>query len=377
MTDIKKRKLKRIIFPIGIFFLLLLIESIIGIAGVIYLTGKKTIAEINYTISYSKITTESFANVAEFSYPKKDYAKLKDLFHKKIKSSLDEAFFVLKNCDILAHSNPAKEEKLNGNINKDGIHYNVDVILEPVYRKSYELIWDNYNITDITYKLIPFKKWEREILCKYINKDLNSTGWICSRCIFYNGEPIGTVNFIISKERIYASIRQSIDMIKYYSILIIAISAVISFLVSLIIFFRYRSIQSNALQHDNYGDYYYPIKAAPENNYINLDKDYEETFKRDFTGNDFDDFDINEVENIHKEDQADFYKPKKSHSQMDDDEFITVEFLGEIESDKRSAEVKKRPDRVKEYIAPIVNINDHKKTLNKEIRDAIPIGNKR
>ncbi|MCL1833924.1 MAG: hypothetical protein FWG49_05410 [Leptospirales bacterium] len=71
MTDLKKRKLKRIIFPIGIFFLLFLIESVIGIGGVasyIYLAGKKNIADIeSYTINYSKTMAEAFADVAAFA----------------------------------------------------------------------------------------------------------------------------------------------------------------------------------------------------------------------------------------------------------------------------------------------------------------------
>jgi hypothetical protein len=390
MTDIKKRKLKRIIFPIGVFFLLFLIESIIGIAGVtsyIYLIGKKNIADIeSYTINYSKTMAEAFARIAEFSYSEKKYTTLKALFHEKIEeNTIHEAFFVLKNGKIVVHSSTVTEEKLMWNIASDRISYNIDMIFQPIYTKSHDLILNNYNITD---KFIPFRKWERDILSKYIYKNLNSTGWLFTKCIFHKEEPIGTVNFIISKERIYTSIRQSMDLAKYYSILIIAISVIISFFISLIVFFRYRSIQSNALQYntsDSFTEYDYLIKSTPKYDTDELDRDYTETFYDDF--NDFDNFDIDIVENedlyierLQKEDLTEIYEPKRNYSQIDD-EYITVEFLGEIESNKESAAERKRPEkkteRIKEYIAPVININDYKESLDKEIRDAIPMRNKR
>ena len=379
MTDIKKRKLKRIIFPIGIFFLLFLVESIIGVGGVvsyIYLAGKKNIADIeNYTINYSKTMAEAFADVAEFSYLEKEYTTLKKLFHEKIEThTIDEAFFVLKDGDIVVHSSIATEEKLMRNIANDEISYNIDMILQPIRTKSTDLILNDYNITD---KFIPFRRWERTILYKYVYKNLNSTGWLFTKCIFHKREPIGTINFIISKERIYTSIRESIDLVKYYSIMTIAISAILSFFVSLIVFFRYRSIQFNALQ---YGDYEYdnPIKTTPKRDNI---KFHVKTPMDDYMGDDFDDFDFdaddNKIERIDEKDLEEVYESKMSYGQIDDDEYITVEFLGEIESNKKSTAEKKRPERVKEYIAPAININNYKKPMNKEIRDAIPIGNKR
>ncbi|MCL2155231.1 MAG: hypothetical protein FWH53_06165 [Leptospirales bacterium] len=404
MTEIKKRKLKRVIFPIGVFFLLFFIESIIGIAGVssyIYSASKKNIADIeSYTINYSKTMAEAFAKVAEFSYSEKKYTVLKALFHEKIEeNTIDEAFFVLKNGNIVVHSSTTTEKKLKGNIANDEISYNIDMILQPVHTKSHDLILNNYNITD---KFIPFRKRERDILSKYIYENLNTTGWLFTKCIFHKGEPIGTVNFIISKERLYTSIRQSLNLVQYYSILVIAVSAIISFFISLIVFFRYRAIQLNALQHDTYKDYSirydYPPKARPKHDSIKLNKDYgAETFRNDFISDDFDDFEMidnidNEEENvsivrIKQEDLTEVYeprrsyKPKKSYKQIDDeyvgDEYITVEFLGEIESEKVPAAEKKKPVKIKEYIAPVININHYKKTLDKEIRDAIPMRRKR
>ena len=376
MTDIKKRKLKRIIFPAGVFFVLFLIESIIGIAGVssyIYLADKKNIADIeNYTINYSKTMAEAFARVAEFSYSGEKYTALKALFHEKIEeNTIDEAFFVLSNGKIVVHSNTTTEEKLKWNIASDEISYNIDMILNPVHTKSHDLILNNYNIID---KFVPLKKWERIILRKYVYKDINYNGWLFTKCIFHKEKPIGTVNFIISKERIYTSIRQSIDMLRFYSILIIVVSVITSFLISLIVFFRYRSIQSNALQYDTYKNYQYkyPVKADTKHNNIETFKEDSKTLK-----NDFDNFDMidNEIENsfIEKIEKIKSEEPKRSYSQMDD-ESITVEFLGEIESIKESsAEAKKRTERVKEYIAPTINLNDYKKSMNKEIRDAIPV----
>ena len=401
MTDIKKRKLKRIFFPTGVFFVLFFIESIIGVAGLasyIYLAGKKNITDIeNYTINYSKTMAEAFARVAEFSYSEKKYTALKALFHEKIEeNTIDEAFFVLKDGKIVVHSSTAAEEKLMWNIASDEISYNIDMILNPVHTKRHDLILNNYNITD---KFIPFKKWERDILSKYIYENLNTTGWLFTKCIFHKKEPIGTVNFIISKERIYASIRQSIDMLKYYSILIIAVSAIISFLVSLIVFFRYRSIQMNALQYDTHKKHNthkgyddaveddYLIKNSPKYDNIESFRDASKNITDDFDAFDdfyayekFDDFDMsdNEIENlsiekIRKEDLTEVDEPKKSYSQTDDDEFITVEFLGEIESKKELVEERKKPERIREYIVPAININNHKKFISKEIRDAIPV----
>jgi hypothetical protein len=387
MTDLKKRKLKRIIFPIGIFFLLFLIESVIGIGGVasyIYLAGKKNIADIeSYTINYSKTMAEAFADVAEFSYLEKKYAAaLKKLFHEKIEAhTIDEAFFVLANGKIVVHSKPKIEEKLRKNIFDDEMSYPKEMILNSVHAKSNDLISDNYNITD---KFVPFRRWERDIISKYIYPDLNTTGWLFSKWILHKKKPIGTVNFIISKERIYTSIRESIDLLKFYSIMTIAISAVISFFISLIVFFRYRSIQLNALQHDHHENYSIernypikptPIKSAPKHDKIKFRAD---TLMDDYMGDDSDDADIDfdiieeEIERIDERDLTEVYEPKRSSGQIYDDEYITVEFLGEIEPDKRAAADKKRPERAKES----VNSNNYKKKMNKEIRDAIPIRNK-
>jgi len=71
MTDIKKRKIKRVIFPIGVFFALFLIISVIGIAGAAsytYKLCKKNITDIvSYTTNYSETMAKAFAGIAEFS----------------------------------------------------------------------------------------------------------------------------------------------------------------------------------------------------------------------------------------------------------------------------------------------------------------------
>ena len=379
MTGIKKQKLKRTIFPIGVFFVLFLLESIIGIAGVgsyIFLAGKKNIADIeNYTINYSKTMAEAFANIAEFSYSEKNDTALKALFREEIeKNIIDEAFFVLANGKIVVHSDKTIAERLKWDIGNDKMSYNSDMILKPVQEKSNDFIYDNYNITD---NRVPFKKWRRDILSKYVYEHLNTTGWLFTKCVFHKGKPVGTVNFIISKERIYTSIRESIDMLKYYSILIMVVSAIVSLFISLIIFFRYRSILLNALFYDTYEDYSdeydHSTKVASKDDNIELSKKHSKALK-----NDFDDFDMidNEIENMfiekmQKENLTEVHETKRGYSQIDDDESITIEFLGEIESNQGSAE-KRRIERVKEYISPAVNINE-KKSINKEIRDAIPI----
>jgi len=399
MTNIKKKKLKRIIFPIGVFFLLFLMGSIIGFAGVasyIYLTGKKNIEDIKtYTINYSKIMAEDFARVAEaeFRYSGGKYTKLRALFNEKIKKDIiDEAFFFVLNKNKIAVHLTNSEDKSSGDLlARDEIFSNINMVLCQVNeKKSNEVVLKDYKISG---KFPPFKKRATDILSEYIKEDLNKTGWLFTKCIFHKGKPVGTVNFIISKERIYESISNSIDMVRDCSILIMAISAIISFFLSLFVFFRYRSIQLNALQHDDYGDYSgeydYSVESTKHDR-AELDREYEKIYN---DLDDFNDIDIieNEKENLHNlhnedvyierlqpEDLTEVYEPKKSYSQADNDEFITVEFLGEIESDKDSpAAKKKKPERAKVHIAPAINIDDYKKSMNKEIRDAIPMRNKR
>jgi hypothetical protein len=399
MTEHKKVKIKRVIFPVGIFLLMFTAQSVIGSAGVIsyfFYSGKKNITEIeNYTLNYSKTMAEAFARVAEFSYTTKKYNSLKTLFHEKIEeNTIDEAFFVLNDGRLIVHSSTTAEKELMWNIANDEMAYNIDMILLPVQTKSSDLLLKNYNIVN---KTVPFKRDERDLLRKYVYNDINSTGWLFTKGIFPRGKPAGTVNFIISKDRIYSSIQNSMDQAKYYTFLVITVSIFISFIVSLIVLFRYRSIQKNAMNSAEYGyatfaagTASYSMKSAdrsededevmffpPDSNFIEPTMDFIVE----------DDFDDNVVEedgtvvsamNMHLGSRTNKITPLRKHDiDSEEDEYITVELLGEIESEPEERISEAMPETVKEYIAPVINLKDYKKSINKEIRDAIPIRKKR
>jgi len=400
MKQIEKKKLKRLIFPVGIFLLMFITESIIGTTGIVsyfYFSGKKNISEIqNYTINYSKTMAEAFARVAEFSYSTKKYSSLKTLFHEKIEeNTIDEAFFVLGDGKIIVHSSTTAEKELKWNIATDEMAYNLDMILLPIQTKNSDLILNNYNIIN---KTIPFNRQERDLLKKYVYNDLNSTGWLFTKGIFVKGKPAGTINFIISKDRIYTSIHTSIDQAKYYTLMVVTVSMILSFFVALVVLFRYRAIQRNALGSYTYDESASSAKTGtvlsvetagtaaeqddviffpPDSNNIEPTMDYVVV----------DHFDDNIVEEdgslasskdfFKKEESAPVTTHREHEIPSDEDEYITVELLGEIESEPESELRMDIPGKVKEYIAPVISLEDYKNSINKEIRDAIPIRKKR
>lgn len=392
MTDYKKTKLKRIIFPLGIFLLMFITQSVISTAGVVsyfFLSGKKNISEIeSYTINYSKTLAEAFARVAEFSYSTKKYSSLNTLFHKKIEANtIDEAFFVLQDGRLVVHSSTTAEKELMWNIANDEMAYNLEMILLPIRTKNSDLIINNYNIIN---KTIPFNRQERDLLTKHVYKNLTSTGWIFTKGIFYKGKPAGTVNFIISKERIYKSIQSSIDQAKYYTFLVITISIFLSFFISLIVLFRYRSIQKNALNNAS-SDTSLPLSSQktadriqdedevlffpPDSNLIEPTMDF--IVEDDFENNVIEeDGTVVSLNSSGIESNTEKIHPLRKHDiQNEDDEYITIELLGEIESEPETQI--RAAEKIKEYIAPVINLKDYKESVNKEILDAIPISKKR
>ena len=401
MTKHKKTKLKRLIFPVGIFLLMFIAESAIGTAGVVsyfYFSGKKNITAIeNYTVNYSKTMAEAFARVAEFSYSTKKYSSLQTLFHEKIEeNTIDEAFFVLSDGKLIVHSSTTAEKELMGNIASDEMAYNLDMILLPVKTKNTDLLLNNYNIVN---KTVPFIRDQRDLLKKYVYSDLNSTGWLFTKGIFIKGNPVGTVNFIVSKDRIYTSIEESIKQAKHYSLMIITVSMILSFFIALVVLFRYRSIQKNAL-----GSFLHLAEEAPDEvqpplmvKTIDITKEEESDvmfFPPDSNSiepvmdyvieDDFDQIIIEENEPVTsvKDSQQEMASTKivplrKHEVPSDEDEYITVELLGEIENETETEPVIEETVKIKEYIAPVISLEDYKNSLNQEIRDAIPIRKKR
>jgi hypothetical protein len=92
-------------------------------------------------------------------------------------------------------------------------------------------------------KTNPFNKRELKLLKEYVYNGIDSTGWLTSKTVFYKDKAIGSINFIISKERIYESILDLFNSTKKYWQYGMAGSFAFSFLIAIVIVLRYRSIQ--------------------------------------------------------------------------------------------------------------------------------------
>ena len=372
-------------FPAGIFFLLFLIQIFASASGISYYFYNKTgkdLAEIeNYTLNYSKTLAEAFADVAEFSYKNRNYSSLKSLFREKIEeNTIDEAFFILKDGTLIAHSNTTIEKKLKGNIANDEMAYNLDLILQPVNKNSRELFFSNYNIID---KKIPFNRSLRELIKKHLYSDINSSGWIFTRGVFHRGKPAGTVNFIVSKERIYTAIFSAADDMKKVFLIALALSMGISFVVSILIMARFRkklySTEKSETIDEYDSDEY--IQVIPE-------EEKEIFFESDYSGetpeimndspgesdDEFYDYDFSLDEEKSFSDKS-LSGEQKSETDTfhDEDEYITIELLGEIDEDE-NAEHKSR-SKTGSHGAKIIAsvVIDDEMVRNQNIPDAIPV----
>lgn len=244
-NKLPKKKIKNKTFPVGFFILLFFIQAILTTASLtVYFThsGKRITSEIEqYTKNYSITMAEAVSDTAELSYDLKQYTALTDLLNNRIRQNIaDEAFFVLNNGAIIAHSKKGAAESLKGNIGNDEFAYNIDLILSRSWQNSRDVLFCDYNFID---KTIPFEMRELKLLKTYIYSGIDSTGWLASKAVFLKDKSIGTVNFIISKERIYNPISELINSVKQYWIYGMAGSFTIALLVSIFIFLRYRSIQ--------------------------------------------------------------------------------------------------------------------------------------
>jgi hypothetical protein len=246
-------KMKR--FPIGIFLMLFIIESLVaGVAVAAYFlyAGKSRIEEMeSYTRSYSISLADAFASVAELGYRTKKNSHLKTMFREKIEENIiAEAFFVLKNGRIIAHSDKERAKQLKGNIASDEFSYNLDLILRPVRQKSREVMFSDYDIINTP---VSYGRNERMMLKRYLYPKIDSTGWLASKAVFIKKKPVGAVGFIISKEKIYSFIAEHIEHCKRILIASLCLSFVISLAVSLVVLLRYRSIQKKLMGYDRAG----------------------------------------------------------------------------------------------------------------------------
>lgn len=245
----RHKKIKKTIFPIGIFFMLIVIESVIaaGASFAYFLyAGKNGIAEIeSYTRSYSMPLADAFGTMAEMCYRMKNYSRLRFLFHEKIEQRvIDQALVVLRNGTLIVHSDPDIEKKLKGNLAGDEFAYNMDLILRPVYQASRDVLFTDYNIPSMQ---APYERQFRILLKTHFYQNIDSTGWLVSRAVFGKKKPVGAVCFIMSKQRIYSFITEHIDRSVRLFTISLAIACAVSLIVSLVVLFRYRGIQKRAL----------------------------------------------------------------------------------------------------------------------------------
>ena len=383
------RKKQKILFPAGIFLLIFLTESILGsiaLSAYTYVSLKKNINYVeNYTRNYSKTMAEAFARVAELSLKTNKTDSLKTLFHEKIQqNTIDEAIFVLADGRLIVHSNTSVEKGLGGNIANDEMAYNLELILEPVKKNSHELFLSDYNIID---KKIPFSRYQRELIGRYIYPGINTTGWLFTRGVFVDNNPAGSVCFLTGKERIYSVIQEAFAQAVKYLYGIFGVSFCVSFIISLVILARYRSIQKRTERIARTRKFAGPVpqnETAPGD----LTEPQEATPALTETENAgvMDDFDLFADEpaddtitgmetgipaGTEEEGHSDSPGLEPITPQDKNDEgYITVEFLGEIQ-DEDQTEIQQQQE-AGDYIARRIPAESLEQKGFKEIRDAVP-----
>ena len=231
-------------FSAGIFFIIFIILLLLSAClsgGYFYTDVKRFVEETaDQTWRYSLPLAEAVSEVAAGCYQKKDYKELKRLLESGIfKKNIEEAFFVLADGAIIAHSDMENVERLNGNISNDKQAYNIEQIFLPLKSKSAEAQIFDYNIHN---KKIPFGKDNIKIFSKYINNKFSFTGWLVSKAVTVNDKGIGAICFLIGKERLYRGIEQIFQDAVYLVFILIGISFLLAFMVALMIYMRYKNL---------------------------------------------------------------------------------------------------------------------------------------
>ncbi len=233
---------KKNAFPGGVFVTLLLLLFLLSATtagGYFYWNGRSRSGEIERdTKKYATAMIEALGHVAELSYASKNYSRLKTLLREKMsENSTLEAFFILIDGRIVAHSSHEAEERLLGNVANDEFAYNLDLLLLPVHRGSSEVLFIDYNIIN---QRPPFDKYRRELLKRFIYPRIGAVGWLASRAVYHRAKAVGTVNLILHKRRIHSSLeslgRESVALFVALS----ACSLLISIVVSLMVYRRDR-----------------------------------------------------------------------------------------------------------------------------------------
>jgi hypothetical protein len=236
-------------FPAGMFLLLFaLLLVVAGGAVMVYFlhAGRGEIGTIEaYTKDYSVKLVNTYAGAAELGYRKGGGDRLTGIFgDPQKKETYEEAFFVLNDGTLVAHSFGDTLKELRGNMYNDEIAYNADLILKAARQRSAGVNFSDYNIVTLR---IPFNRMEREMLKQYLYAGIDTSGWLVSKAVYIKGEPVGTVNLIVGKDRIFQAIRSRWG--ESLRLLLVSAGAafMLSFIMALVLFMRYRAIQQDAL----------------------------------------------------------------------------------------------------------------------------------
>jgi hypothetical protein len=243
-TGYMKKNARKTRFPAGITIFILVICLVISASvssAYFYYTTRKGIEDITTaTEKYAKTLAEAFTEVAELAYKTRQYSRLQALFQKKIQANIiDEAFFVKDDGTIIVHSSREREKELKGNILTDEFHYNIDLILYPVRKGSRDVFFREYQfaVTEV-----PYPRDVRNLLKEYIYPGIDVRGWLVNRAVYINKKPMGTVNLLIRKHRIYSLIEATFNESRYLLVLMSTASFLFSIITGIFIFTRYRQI---------------------------------------------------------------------------------------------------------------------------------------
>ena len=223
-------------------FMILIVIFFIGAVAVsaclaVYFvhSGKIITADIErYTQNYSITLAETLSETASDLYDAEKTPLLQDFFYNRInKDIIDEAFFVLNNGKIILHSETSHSESLGGNIGNNEFAYNLELILRPALQNTKEVLFTSYNIIGRE-NPFDFAPRIKKFMKQYIYSGIDSTGWLTSKAVFHKNKPIGTISFIISKQKVFDAIIERFEEIKKYWKYGIAGSTAFSFLIALI-----------------------------------------------------------------------------------------------------------------------------------------------
>jgi hypothetical protein len=235
---------KRIIFPFGIFFsLLILLEGILltAVGGYFYISLKQDIYRAEYNArSYLSPLLEVCARCAAIGEDRQVITSLAPLFAEyRAKGMVLRAFFVKENGEILIHSDPAEIDQLKNNIATDEFSYNVDQIFAPLKANSSEPMFIDYNIIDAP---IPFTRNELKYIKKYLYKDADKNGWLISRAVFRGENPYGVVAFILDKDPIYQAVKSRIEAAILWGKRAAPSAALLALIFAIVVYIRYIGI---------------------------------------------------------------------------------------------------------------------------------------